>query len=632
MERLLAAPAQEGQIGLGLPVVPEFLHGGGAQVEPRQSVRQPSADLLAALELPSQGRHGAVGGQREGRAQAREPREVRPRRPFDSGPHECRAGERVSERAERVRDHEAQMREERAVEFLEVARSDRFHLRPDVGVAADRALAEDDEGTRQNVRALDRDPDRHRRVGVRQNVPRSLRDSRARLDVHGGIHHRPHPLGEVRLHDRGDHGRLLPGVHGPRRQHARPRHDVGHAADLRERLLDPLEAPDGKIELLAHGPVRARHARAELRGAGGQARKGDPTPRGEVGHEHLPALPHPRPPADDGVQRHEDVASVDRAVEKGHPQRIVPLADLDPGKVGRDERERDAEIFLVAQEVVGIVEAEREPDEGRHRRERDVALPELELHAQDVLALVGAVADDAAALRGSGVASRFGPGEREARNLFRGREPREVVALLLLRAVVEEKLRGTERIRNHHRDRGSHAPARELGHDRRVGEGGESQPAVLLRNDHPEEPVLLDEPPCLGREIAVPLHLPLLDHPAQLFHGAVEKRALARAQGLALELEELLPSGPAREELAVPPDRARLEGDALRIPHAREGPSHGTHDERREEPAPHGRDCEDREHSRDGEDQHDRKDGHFTRLLSGARAGARDPGFRTRIT
>src|SRR5207247_10232052 len=141
------------------------------------------------------------------------------------------------------------------------------------------------------------------------------------------------------------------------------------------------------------------------------------------------------------------------------------------------------------------------------------------------------------------------------------------------RADVEDSVRGTERIRTHHPDRGSHAPARELGHDRRVGEGGESQPAVLLRNDHPEEPVLLDEPPCLGREIAVPLHLPLLDHPAQLFHGAVAKRAPARAQGLALEVEELLPSGPAREEIAVPPARDSFEGVALSTPHAWAGPA-----------------------------------------------------------
>ena len=49
--------------------------------------------------------------------------------------------------------------------------------------------------------------------------------------------------------------------------------------------------------------------------------------------------------------------------------------------MGRNQRAGDAEIFLVAEQMVGIESAEGEPEKGRDGTERDVALVPGELEA-----------------------------------------------------------------------------------------------------------------------------------------------------------------------------------------------------------------------------------------------------------
>ena len=66
------------------------------------------------------------------------------------------------------------MRPERLVECIEAARAvgilERRHFLEQIGMAADRALAELDQAARDDVGALDRDADRHRRDrGCRDN-------------------------------------------------------------------------------------------------------------------------------------------------------------------------------------------------------------------------------------------------------------------------------------------------------------------------------------------------------------------------------------------------------------------------------------------------------------------------------
>ena len=62
--------------------------------------------------------------------------------------------------------------------------------------------------------------------------------------------------------------------------------------------------------------------------------------------------------------------------------RQVPAADLDARQVGRHQRDRDADLVALADEMIGIVELEGEPDHGRDRAERDVALVPVEPDAE----------------------------------------------------------------------------------------------------------------------------------------------------------------------------------------------------------------------------------------------------------
>ena len=100
------------------------------------------------------------------------------------------------------------------------------------------------------------------------------------------------------------------------------------------------------------------------------------------------------------------------------------------------------------------------------------------------------------------VRARVRVGEREAGDLEALREPRQVVALLLLGAVVEQQLRRPERVRHHHRHRRGAAPGRELRDHLRVRVRREAFAAVRLRDDHPEEALVLDVLPDVRRQVA----------------------------------------------------------------------------------------------------------------------------------
>ena len=66
-----------------------------------------------------------------------------------------------------------------------------------------------------------------------------------------------------------------------------------------------------------------------------------------------------------------------------------------PGVVGRDQRAGDADVLLAAEQMVGVVEPEREAEQRRDRPERDVALLPGDAHAEDLAAFPDALADDA---------------------------------------------------------------------------------------------------------------------------------------------------------------------------------------------------------------------------------------------
>ena len=61
--------------------------------------------------------------------------------------------------------------------------------------------------------------------------------------------------------------------------------------------------------------------------------------------------------------------------------------------------------------------------------------------------------------------------------------------------------------------------------------GGKLEAAISLGNNHAEEAVLLEEGPDFGWQVQAPVgDLPIIDHRAKLFHGAIDKGLLGFAQ------------------------------------------------------------------------------------------------------
>src|SRR5579862_9550858 len=96
----------------------------------------------------------------------------------------------------------------------------------------------------------------------------------------------------------------------------------------------------------------------------------------------------------------------------------MPPSDRNPGGIARDEGAGDADIGLVADELVGIEHAEGEPDDRRYRRERDVALVEVESDADDFASLPHTSADDARVRDRCGIGAGTRACQRKAGHFF----------------------------------------------------------------------------------------------------------------------------------------------------------------------------------------------------------------------
>jgi hypothetical protein len=116
----------------------------------------------------------------------------------------------------------------------------------------------------------------------------------------------------------------------------------------------------------------------------------------------------------------------------------MPASDFDARRVGRHQGEGDAQVFLVAQQAVGIGQPERQSHDRRDRRQRDVAFLPAHPHAEDALAVVFAVTDDTAVGQGGGIRPGVGPGQRETGNLLTGGEPGQVMLLLRVGPVFQQ--------------------------------------------------------------------------------------------------------------------------------------------------------------------------------------------------
>ena len=101
--------------------------------------------------------------------------------------------------------------------------------------------------------------------------------------------------------------------------------------------------------------------------------------------------------------------------------------------------------------------------------------------------------------------------------------------------------------------------------------GGESEPAVLLRNDHREEFARFQKLPDLRRQVVpFPIDLPVVEHAAELFDGACEELLLLVRELRRREGQKLAPIGIAGEQLGIPPHVAGLDGFALGVGQARQ--------------------------------------------------------------
>src|SRR4051812_36969520 len=97
-------------------------------------------------------------------------------------------------------------------------------------------------------------------------------------------------------------------------------------------------------------------------------------------------------------------------------------------------------------------------------------------------------------------------------------------------------------------------------------ECAEAEAAVLLRDDHAEEALVLDELPGVGRQVLQLVRdLPVVAHLAQLLDGPVEERLLLRGEARRAHREELVPVRLAREKVGVPPYRAGIDRLLFRL-------------------------------------------------------------------
>jgi len=235
-----------------------------------------------------------------------------------------------------------------------------------------------------------------------------------------------------------------------------------------------------------------------------------------------------------------------------------------------NERASDAQLPL-AFGAGGIDGLEGEADDGRDRRQRDVALVEIDDEAAHEAAVDLALGEHADVGNRGGVGAGIGRGEGEAGQLAAVGQARQVVLLLRIGAVAKQQLGRTERVGDHHGDRGRDVDGGDARHHRGMGEVAEAQAAVLLGNDHAEEPALADELPGLGRQIVRLVDGMLVEHRVQGRHLGLEKGLLVGGQASGTARAQGVEVGPAGEQLALEAHRAGLERRPLGVAHGRQG-------------------------------------------------------------
>ena len=215
-------------------------------------------------------------------------------------------------------------------------------------MTANCTLAKDDERACEDVGAFDGDRHRNHLVIAAQIVARPQLDALAAMHVHRIVGDLPAHLGDVVLEHRGGHRRLLAAIDGTGGNRTRRVHRVRIAHHTREDGFDAFEFAHRHVELTADARVRAGRKHTGLGATGRVGRQRNATADRQLLDQHAPALACHLDPADDHIERHEYIFARQRAILKRHVEREMAAADIEAGRVARNQRASDAVVHLVA--------------------------------------------------------------------------------------------------------------------------------------------------------------------------------------------------------------------------------------------------------------------------------------------
>ena len=246
------------------------------------------------------------------------------------------------------------------------------------------------------------------------------------------------------LDDRRDHRRLLADIERTEGQGAGGVHLVGEGGDPRQRLFDALEVPDRPVELLADRRIGAGETAGGLARTDAQRRQRDTPTLGQALDQHAPTLADVAGAADQLGHRNEHVVALVRAVLERNVQGYMAFADTHARGIAGHQRQGDAQVGCLTQQVIRVIQFERKTEQGADRPQGDVSLLPIQAHAQHAFTVPVTMAYHAAVRDRAGIAARLRPGQREAGHLFTARQARQVVILLFAGTIVQQQFSGAE--------------------------------------------------------------------------------------------------------------------------------------------------------------------------------------------
>ena len=534
------------------------------QIEIAQDIGHAARDLLLALERPAQHHRGPVRGEREGLAIAMQLAIPMRHRPLVGCAGKGAIAHPVQEAGHHIAQHEARMPAKGHVELLQprlaVRVLARLHFLEQIGMRTQHALGKGHQRAGQDIGPFHRDGHRQRHIGAEQVIARPVLDGAAAMDVKGIVHAVAHGFGGGVFEEARNHRRALALVHHRGSQPAAGLEGIGALDHFAERLGDAFHQPHRNAELAAHPRIGGRRAQRLLDRDRADCRQRDGAARRQALHQHAPALAGIIGAADQIAHGHEHIGAAHRPVHEGLARGEVPAADIEARMIARDQRQRNADIRAATEQVVGVLEQERQAHQRGNRRQGNVALVKAQRHAERFLAFPHALGHHADIAHATGVGARMHARQRKAGHFKPARQPAEVFFLLLRRAVFFQQLARPERIGHHHRDTRRHRAAGDLGDDHRLRLRREAQAAMLLGNQHAQEAFVLEVLPELGRQVrAIVADIPVVDHLAGGFGLVVQERLFIGRQRQRPYGAQLAPVGPAGKQLGIPAHRAGIE-------------------------------------------------------------------------